>query len=117
VRGAPPALFLFAHVQLLSDCGEALWVFPGAAGEGGPGGRADGRARPRAEGEEPDPKLVGLLARDEAARRITQVYCLERLAAGDTATARLMLSALAQARRPTRARARAAAAPPGAARC
>ncbi len=51
-----------------------------------------------AEGEEPDAKLAAMLGRDEVARSITQVYCLERLAAGDTATARLMLSALAQAR-------------------
>jgi len=87
-------------VQLLSECAEALWFSPGRCRRGRvdrPRGRA--RAAARAEGEEPDPKLVGLLARDEAARRITQVYCLERLAAGDTATARLMLSALAQARR------------------
>ena len=49
-----------------------------------------------AEGEEPDAKLVATLVRDEVARRIAQVYCLERLAAGDCATARLVLSALAQ---------------------
>ena len=53
-----------------------------------------------AEGEEPDAKLVATLVRDEVARRIAQVYCLERLAAGDSATARLVLSALAQVRGP-----------------
>lgn len=56
-------------------------------------------ARRVAEGEEPDAKLVATLVRDEVARRIAQVYCLERLAAGDSATARLVLSALAQVRR------------------
>ena len=39
---------------------------------------------------------MATLVRDEVARRIAQVYCLERLAAGDTVTARLVLSALAQ---------------------
>ena len=43
-------------------------------------------------GEEIDGSLVSLLQRDEIVRKITQIFCLERLASGDTITARTLLA-------------------------
>jgi hypothetical protein len=43
-----------------------------------------------------DANLVTMLSKDEVARHISQVFCLERLAAGDMHMARSLLSALVQ---------------------
>ena len=43
-------------------------------------------------GEEIDGSLVSLLQRDEVVRKVTQIFCLERLASGDTITARTLLA-------------------------
>ena len=42
--------------------------------------------------EEIDGSLVALLQKDEVVRKVTQIFCLERLAAGDTITARTLLA-------------------------
>ena len=42
--------------------------------------------------EEIDGSLVSLLQRDEIVRKVTQIFCLERLASGDTTTARTLLA-------------------------
>lgn len=42
--------------------------------------------------EEIDGSLVSLLQKDEIVRKVTQVFCLERLASGDTITARTLLA-------------------------
>ncbi len=42
--------------------------------------------------------MVTMLSKDEVARHISQVFCLERLAAGDMHMARSLLSALVQVR-------------------
>jgi hypothetical protein len=39
-----------------------------------------------------DGSLVSLLQKDEIVRKVTQVFCLERLASGDTITARTLLA-------------------------
>lgn len=45
---------------------------------------------------EVDASLVTTLSKDEVARHISQVFCLERLAASDIHMARSLLSALVQ---------------------
>ena len=45
----------------------------------------------------PDPQLVELLVKNEIARRVTQMYVLERLSRLDIATARDMLASLVPA--------------------
>ena len=42
--------------------------------------------------EEIDGSLVSLLQKDEIVRKVTQVFCLERLASGDTITAKTLLA-------------------------
>ena len=42
--------------------------------------------------EEIDGSLVALLQKDEIVRKVTQIFCLERLASGDTITARTLLA-------------------------
>ena len=50
-----------------------------------------------AEAGVPDPQLVELLVKNEIARRVTQMYVLERLSRLDIATARDMLASLVPA--------------------
>ena len=45
---------------------------------------------------EVDANLVTMLSKDEVVRHISQVFCLERLAASDIPMARSLLSALVQ---------------------
>ncbi len=47
---------------------------------------------------EVDANLVTTLSKDEVARHISQVFCLERLAASDIHMARSLLSAIVQVR-------------------
>lgn len=42
--------------------------------------------------EEIDGNLVALLQKDEVVRKVTQIFCLERLASGDTITTRTLLA-------------------------
>lgn len=42
--------------------------------------------------EEIDGNLVALLQKDEVVRKVTQIFCLERLASGDTLTAQTLLA-------------------------
>lgn len=46
------------------------------------------------EDVEPPTELVNLLIRDEISRKVVQTYALERLAAGDLVTGRLVLRAI-----------------------
>ena len=78
-------------------------------------GRARSLATPRSEdlgshrwpwlhaeggSEEIDGSLVALLQKDEVVRKVTQIFCLERLAAGDTITARTLLANMVAVRGP-----------------
>jgi hypothetical protein len=42
------------------------------------------------------PNLVELLARDEVVRYVTEIFCLERLAANDIITAHSLLASMVQ---------------------
>ena len=42
------------------------------------------------------PNLVGMLARSEVVRQVTEVFCLERVAVGDVVTARSLLATIIQ---------------------